>query len=261
MRVVLDTCVVRNLAHLVGSKMDVGLAESNRHDFQFMVAHAAVGEILEQILEGKLRVEEWQTAALALERFLSPCLPVFPRLREIPGIRQFVGENLVESSLVVEPSRDLWRLLIEIDDPDWPNQADKTSFDELINPTRGEYGNLFSHLGDTGEFQDASQAEMISSVQDFLERTYGNGNLLKMMEIPSMALGRFLYLRMQTPAYNPFSIDRRTDPYDFEMLHVTVVPETLFCTSDKRLLTHLELSGVEIPGRVLSVEDLNAKLA
>ncbi len=261
-RIVLDTNVVRNLAYESGCRIDIEAAVAHRHEIQFSIASAAVREVLTQLLNSGFTFKDWQKAARTLDRFISQDLPVFPRLINFNDIMNFVTDNLIESVEVINASKYVWRVVKGIEDPNWPNQVDRNSFiNGIIEPPRNEYIQFIDNFINIGEIHNESQDQIIKRTLDFFSHQYGGSNTAGIMEVPARSLGRFIYLqRQEKNPLNPKAKKRRGDPYDFEILHVTAIPETQLCTADKKLIIHLKDAGVEIPGRVISVDNLNESL-
>jgi len=58
-RILLDTCTIRNHLHAIGKQLDIGAIRSSTEQLRFSLPGGAGVELLEQLTEGRVSWAEW----------------------------------------------------------------------------------------------------------------------------------------------------------------------------------------------------------
>src|SRR5690242_10616618 len=85
-RILLDTCTVRNHLHASGNQLDLGAIRSSTEQLRFSLPGGAGVELLEQLTEGRLPWLEWINGIPAIDSILDQRWPLLPTGRQLAAI-------------------------------------------------------------------------------------------------------------------------------------------------------------------------------
>lgn len=271
-QIVLDTCVVRNIAHQNGAQLDAGAIRNNKEDLRFSLTDPTYLELHAALSEGRLSWEEWPRAAKFLDEILDdewPILPSGAELHKVSGL--FDGD--FDRHKLQEFVKACWSYLAEAS-----NAADlqREMIFALSDGRKFKIGGHAPKSSDARENEREEWIEFIESVRNIYDPKEWSQNsttkaiLYKLQQLEQWSteqqrmmipvvnmLARYIHLVQQKNGYKPWTDKNRGDVLDFFNLWYISFP-AIVCTADIRFINKVSQAGV-ICGLV-GVEELNERM-
>lgn len=274
-RVILDTCVLRNTVHNYEPQLDFEAIRCHASTLAISIADSVVVELTNQLLETRVKAEEWGAAAPRFESILDPDWPIIPT-----GIHRamFFGlhpRNEEELLKEQEHCKGKWQVLKALNgDPScgFGGVYESTGSAEavmtnhkitsaVIDDALRPWIEFIEEQGDHYRKHPATLDEITRTVReygskasseivDFADRLDFFFKAIAVM-IQLASKGKTLYL--------PSSANRKGDIFDIMLLMALGLP-AIVVTADKKFINRF--TGIESPQkkRLISVEDFNDHL-
>jgi len=275
MRLVLDTCTVRN--YIQPKKVSPenipnisGLGSYVPH-ILVSIADTAFLELICQLLNGGIPFDDWAQRIHEIDTVLEPSLPIFPggnELAVMSGIIQNIKFNIEDTKIFQQTA---WRFIRDARSKDDILKKELIFADSKGVQSLSFMGETFTKLlMDNAHMNWSDNIEKIYSKLDQFApgislKPLISGTLANLpAEIPIklkpvvMALCQYVYLYGQ--GYNPSSDKRKGDIFDWTLLFALPLP-AIICTVDQPLVNRLRQIDASEFRAIIKVEELNIHLA
>lgn len=276
-RIVLDTCTVRNHLHDTGQRFDRQAIAESTEQLRFSVAGGAGFELMEQLIEERLPWSVWNGKISTFTPLLDdrwPLLPTGSQLAAIAGTQTGLSIDIENERRHL---RACWRLQTIASCPDdltsrggWYERADGQKMSVKLN---------LSDLKSTGTKERKFWIDYIAHIQTLAPKlgfmTLDEKSILAMlksnpnaypsdppdfgdkMDAVSRMIARLVSqaLKAKSP-YNPQSDKRRGDAFDLSLLFYVPLPSVI-CTADVKFVNRLRDTKSPHSQQVVSVDELN----
>lgn len=275
-RIVLDTCTIRNHLHELGHRLDFSAINSSTEQLRFSVAGGAGFELLEQLTAGRLPWSEWPKIS-TLTPYLDDRWPLLPTGRQLAAL----AGTQTDISIDVEAERLHLRAC-------WRFQTIARSNEDLTQKRasyRGadgkEYAIQLNHaaLASAGSQQRRSWIDYIDHIRTLAPQLgftkLDEASIVALMksnpnaypgdppdfgdrlDAVSRMIARLVAQSLnRTAPYNPSSVKRRGDAFDISLLFYVPLPSVI-CTADERFVNRLRDTGAPHAKQVVTVNELN----
>ena len=275
-RILLDTCTVRNHLHAIGKQLDFGAIRSSTEQLRFSLPGGAGVELLEQLTEGRVSWQEWINGIPAIDSILDQRWPLLPTGRQLAAIAGTQTDIAIDIEAERRHLRAVWRL-----------QRHATSTGDLQRGGwyEGADGNRYAiklelpKLQATGTAQRDSWRNYIHHIQSLLpslgvtrateadilalmkmsQGTYPGDppDLGDKLDSVARMIARLVSqsLKKKDP-YNPDTDKRRGDAFDISLLFYVPLPSVI-CTADEKFVNRLRDTGAPHARQVVSINELN----
>ena len=268
-RVILDTCVVRNIAHQRGVELDRRLIHASSEDLRFSVADPSFLELHAALSEGRIPWEDWRRAATFFDDVLDEEWPVFPGNAQLHMTSGLLDGKIDVAKIkrhcqagwqhvsAAESDNDLEREeVIELDDGRKFKIGGHPSKSPAVRENeRAKWIKLIESLRETYDPKKWSQEDTMKAVlvRLYQEEKWSPEQLGKMVPFAKV-IARYIHLVQRKGSYNPDSDNTRGDAFDLNLLWYLPLP-ALVCTADGKFIKKAGLSDVSYG--VVNVETLN----
>lgn len=275
-RIVLDTCTVRNHLHEIGKRLDFAAIKSSTEQLRFSLAGGTAFELLEQLTEGRLPWSEWPKIS-SITPFLDDRWPLLPTGRQLAALAGTQTDITIDVEAERRHLRACWRL-----------QTVARCNDDLVSKggwyegSDGRKHSIHLQLPDltaTGSHQRRSWIDYIGHIKTLAPQMgFTSLNELSILALlksnpnaypgdppdfgdrvdaVSRMIARLVSQALPTNSpYNPTSKKRRGDPFDISLLSYVPLPSVI-CTADKKFVNRLRDTGAPHAKQVVSVDELN----
>jgi hypothetical protein len=271
--VVFDTCMVRGVIHNHDDSIQK-LTEMSAYKLKvsFRIGDTALSELCLALLDDRLPWNDWSDRIAHINNILDPNLPVLPGGRELTTLVDPTQSVYPQDIGGTEYWKAAWQLIADArSDNDIIQgreftftdgtvvriRATKETAQAVFDDERTKWAKYFESMQSLLSGSHLTQQQIISLIRKGLDT---NGTeappLSSQYDAMVCSLGRFIYLSLngQQP-YNPRSVKRDGDPFDFSLLHALPLPARI-CTKDKRFKSHVDLSSSTQSDRVMLPEQL-----
>jgi hypothetical protein len=281
-RVILDTCTVRNHLHQGERLLDFEAIRSSSEQLRFSLAGGTLAELLEQLVEARISFGDWNARVSNIDGILDQRWPVLPTGRELAAL---AGTQTDLSTNLESKRRHLktcWQLT---------RNSHCLADLQTLRTYEGEGGATYGvtldakRPGSVNTGRRISWMEYIEKMQDMLPpyniryngecekkvlalMKQGLGtqpgdppDLAQMLDPVARMIARLVCesLNPKTP-YNPRTEDRKGDAFDISLLFYISLP-TVICTADKKFVNRLAATKAPNAQQVMTVEDFNTSVA
>lgn len=275
-RIVLDTCTVRNHLHRTGKQLDFGAIKSSTEQLRFSLPGGAGVELLEQLTEGRLSWQEWTNGIPAIDAILDERWPILPTGRQLAAIAGTQTDISIDIEAERRHLRAVWRLqrysqsTADLQRGGWYEGADgqrygiKLELPKLQSAgtaERDSWKNYIRHiqalLPSLG-VQQASEADILALMK-LNQGTYPGDppDLGEKLDTVARMIARLVSQALKKKApYNPDADKRRGDAFDISLLFYVPLPSVI-CTADEKFVNRLRDTGAPQSRQVASVDELN----
>jgi hypothetical protein len=254
-RVVLDTCTVRNHTDDCQPQIDVNLLQERRDGVRLSLSASAFVELTRQLADGDLPYARWKEKSPSINAMLDPrwpCLPNGKQLAWLAGTQMHAPiESLEDESrhmracwfhlLDVAPAEiGKCQVVYRVSDGTLKSiRLDATHLRNVIAGQRQEWIDYIQKMqkelperGFTAKDEDAILDLMRS---DFGSDPLDAPGIAEKLDAASRMLTRFVArsLPSKMPSYNPLSEKRRGDAFDLDLLYYIPLP-AIIVTGDGR---------------------------
>lgn len=275
-RIVLDTCTIRNHLHGTGQRLDFSAIKSSAEQLRFSLAGGTGFELLEQLTEGRLAWSEWSNIS-GITPILDDRWPLLPTGRQLAALAGTQTDITIDVEAERRHLRACWRL-----------QTVARSNDDLVTKGgwyEGADGQKYSirlqlpNLTTTGSQQRQSWMDYIDHIQTLAPQlgftSLDEASLLALMksnpnaypsdppdfgdrlDAVSRMIARLVSQALKSKdAYNPTSEKRRGDALDISLLFYVPLPGVI-CTADEKFVNRLRDTDAPHAKQVVAVEELN----
>lgn len=275
-RIVLDTCAIRNHLHGTGQRLDLSAITASAEQLRFSVAGGAGFELIEQLTEGRLPWSEWPNIS-TITPYLDDRWPLLPTGRQLAALAGTQTDIEIDVEAERLHLRACWRLLTVARCNDdltakggWYEGADGNKYAIRLQvpslTSTGSHqrqswidyiakiGTLTPQLGFPNLDESSIVALMKSNPNAYPGDPPDFGDRL---DAVSRMIARLVSqsLKKNTP-YNPSSDKRRGDAFDISLLFYVPLPSVI-CTADERFVNRLRDTGTPHARQVVTVDELN----
>jgi hypothetical protein len=278
-RVVLDTCAVRNYLHGSSPSIDFALVQQQKGGVSLSLSASAFIELAGQIADGHIDYATWEQRTPDFDAVLSsrwPCLPNGKQLAFLAGSPTTEPFNVYDES---QHMRACWHHLRTVS-PDEVRRC-KVVYrvsDGTLRSIRLDQSELQKTLGEqrrdwidyVRKMEDELSAAGITDRDEekIYQKMYADFDTTP-LDIPHAAvrltsinrmIARFLALALKTrAAYNPETDSRRGDTFDLNLLFYLLLP-AIIVTGDGRFVRGLRSAAGSNAQRVLLIDEFNRHL-
>ena len=275
-RILLDTCTVRNHLHATGKQLDFGAIRSSSELLRFSLPGGAGVELLEQLTEGRVSWREWANGIPAIDSILDQRWPLLPTGRQLAAIAGTQTDIEIDIEAERRHLRAVWRLqrhsknTADLERGGWFEGADgqryaiKLELPKLQAAGTGErdsWKNYIHHiqtlLPSLG-IKQATEADILALMK-MNQGTYPGDppDLGDKLDSVARMIARLVAqaLKKKDP-YNPDTERRRGDAFDISLLFYVPLP-CVICTADEKFVNRLRDTGAQNARQVVSVDEFN----
>lgn len=275
-RILLDTCTVRNHLHGLRGQLDFKAINSSSEELRFSLPGGTGAELIEQLTKGRITWSEWINGIPAIESILDQRWPLLPTGRQLAAI----AETQTDIAINIEDERRhlgaVWRQLRHA-----KSTSDLQCIERYEGADRRQYGvtldlsrpykvckaerNKWIHyihhiqsLVKSSGLRNPSESEIVSLMKKDLGTQPGDlPDLGDKLDSVSRMIARLVCESLKTKdAYNPDAERRRGDAFDISLLFYTSLPSVV-CTTDQKLVNRLRGTGSLHSCQVVSVDECN----
>lgn len=258
--VVFDTCTVRGIIHnhedSVSKLNEVLIFRDKVH---FRIGDASLSELAFALIEKRLPWQDWTERVHLIDNILDKDMPVLPGGRELTTLVDPKESVYPPEVGGIEYWKFSWRFLIdsksepeiqagkEYDLSDGRRIRIKATLpmaEAAFDDERTKWARFFDKMKSLCSGQSLTQEEIVGLIRKGLDIDPTKVPLLSSQyDAMVCSLGRFIHLSLNgKEPYNPRSVKRDGDPFDFSLLHALALPARV-CTKDKKFKNHVDLSG------------------
>jgi len=275
-RILLDTCTIRNHLHAIGKQLDFGAIRSSTEQLRFSLPGGAGVELLEQLTESRVSWQEWTKGIPAIDSILDQRWPLLPTGRQLAAIAGTQTDVSIDIEAERRQLRAVWRLqrhsksTADLQRGGWYEGADgkryaiKLELPKLQaagtserDSWKGYIRHIQTLLPSLGVNQ-ASEAEILALMK-MNQGTYpgDSPDLGDKLDSVARMIARLVSqaLKKKDP-YNPDTEKRRGDAFDISLLFYVPLPSVI-CTADEKFVNRLRDTGAPHARQVVSVEEFN----
>lgn len=268
-RVVLDTCAVRNHIHGNGS-LPVEEIRRYPNEVRVSIHDVAFSEFIIDLNDGHVNWTDWLDVAADFRAMIDPEFPVLLSGRDLATLAGLVESEAEDDQL---PPHDIsftsWRFLLNAQRPeDLGRERVVRTTDNVEMKVCLNIDAARDHIEQSREFW-AEYIDAISALPGEVTRL----EILKLLEgaitgrygevldelRPSLQLLSH-YIDIARHNYNPESDKRKNDYLDFQILFSLALGNAVICTEDKRMHSTLKFVKAPEARRVISIEELKRRL-
>ncbi len=276
-RIVLDTCTVRNHLHGTGERFDFESIKASQEQLRFSLAGGTGVELLEQLTEGRLSWAEWGANIHVINGILDdrwPLLPTGRQLAALAGTQTDVELNVEQErrhlracwrlQTIARSSSDLTQRGGWYEGADGKKYSIKLQVPDLTSTTSGErqswidYIHRIQSLAPTLGVSTLNEASILALMKSRPEAYPGDPpDFHERLDAVSRMIARLVAgsLKRRTP-YNPTTEKRRGDAFDISLLFYVPLPSVI-CTADQKFVNRLRDTASPHAQQVVTVEELN----
>ncbi len=180
-RVIFDTCTIRNHLHAKGHQLDLGAIKISKEQLRFSVAGGAYVELLAQLIEGRVKWSEWSQGIPAIDSILDQRWPILPTGRQLASIAGTQTDIEIDHESEKRHLQAVWRHLRNSESKQEIEQ--RGSYKE-INGQEKSFELSVSTLQQVGNAHRTSWKDYIQEMQKLLPATIKNPTeevILKLM--------------------------------------------------------------------------------
>jgi hypothetical protein len=225
----------------------------------FRIGDASLSELALALLEDRLPWQNWIDRVHLIDSLLDKDMPVLPGGRELTTLIDPTESLYPPEVGGIEYWKFSWQLLVgsksesEIQagkEYDLTNgtrvriKATLSMAQAAFHDERTKWAHFFDKMKSLCADQSLTQNGIIDLIRKGLDTDATKvPSLSGMYDAMVCSLGRFIYLSVNgKDPYNPRSVKRDGDPFDFSLLHALALPARV-CTKDKKFKSHVDLSG------------------
>lgn len=242
-RIILDTCIVRGMAHNSAEQLDVKAVSANTEELRFSLGDPTFLELFVALGEDRIDWLEWHRAVETLDELLDPEFPFFPGKSEI-GIQSGLVDGDLELDKLACVLQSNWRYLAE---SQGPSDLQRIQYFTYSNGEEFKQQGVLSTSSRIQAEERLSWVKLMASndseraIRDVLRQEFGE--LSTNLEPVVRLLVKCLELAAN--GYNATSEKNKGDVFDFLLLFYLLLPDTVICTSDKTFIARLKDAGVK----------------
>ena len=257
-RILLDTCTVRNHLHGLGGQLDFKAINSSSEEIRFSLPGGTGAELIEQLTKGRITWSEWINGIPAIESILDQRWPLLPTGRQLAAI----AETQTDIAINIEDERRhlgaVWRQLrhakstSDLQCIERYEGADRRQYGvsldlsrpyEVCKAERNKWIHYIHHIQSlvkSSGLRNPSDSEIVSLMKKDLGTQPGDPpDLGDKLDSVSRMIARLVCESLKTKdAYNPDAERRRGDAFDISLLFYTSLPSVV-CTTDQKLVNRL----------------------
>jgi hypothetical protein len=280
-RIVLDTCTVRNHTDSCFPQLDLNLIQRKSDLVRLSLSASAFVELTAQIADGRLPFARWQEGIKPINAILDqrwPCLPNGKQLAWLAGT-QIVEpiENVEDESRYM---RACWHHLLDVTPEEIGKcqvvyrvsggtlrsiRLDAQTLKDMIAGQRQEWINYIRRMQTDLLSREITAADE-DAIRKVMRSDFGNDLLdapcvAEKLDAACRMIARFVAraLPSEMAAYNPESEKHRGDSFDLNLLFYVPLPAVIV-TGDGRFVRGLRETGAPHGGQVLSIDEFNTHL-
>lgn len=273
-RILLDTCAVRNFLHPIGSKLDSSMIIPRLWKYRISIADGALAELVESLINSSIPFVDWQAKIHDLDCLLDPKWPIFVggnKLSAIAGFQTDLSINLSNHQIyfqtiwkLLRDSQSLGQILAGIKYTDACGNKKKILIDpvHIKNILDGERRTWIDFIAEMQRQQREGKADFstLSQIIAYLKSDFGSAptdapDLATRLNTVISLQAHFIHLAINT-SFNPSTTKRRGDLFDWSLLFALPLP-TVIVTSDKPFINRLKGTKAADAFQVISVEEFN----
>lgn len=273
--IVLDTCFVRSIIHNFNDDIEVlYYLKSYKDKVKFHIGDVALAELTLALLEDRIHFDDWKHRINLISEILDKDLPVLPGGNELAELAQLENKFYPPEVGGKIFYKESWKLISESkSEKDLAKgsvfnlknskqiriRISKEIAQNVFDDERMKWAKYFRNMQNLLKDSKLSQDEIIELIRLGLdEDAHSSSPLSDKIDAMVCGLGRFVYLSLNNDSpYNPSSISRKGDTFDFSLLQCLSIPAIL-CTKDQRFKKHIELAKskqanlVKLPDELLT---------
>ena len=266
-RILLDTCTVRNHLHGLRGQLDFKAINSSSEELRFSLPGGTGAELIEQLTKGRITWSEWINGIPAIESILDQRWPLLPTGRQLAAI----AETQTDIAINIEDERRhlgaVWRQLrhakstSDLQCIERYEGADRRQYGvtldlsrpyEVCKAERNKWIHYIHHIQSlvkSSGLRNPSESEIVSLMKKDLGTQPGDPpDLGDKLDSVSRMIARLVCESLKTKdAYNPDAERRRGDAFDISLLFYTSLPSVV-CTTDQKLVNRLSSRFVDLEG-------------
>jgi len=275
-RILLDTCTVRNHLHAIGKQLDFNAIRSSHEQLRFSLPGGTGVELLEQLTEGRISWSEWTKGIPAIDSILDQRWPLLPTGRQLAALAGTQTDIVIDIEAERRHLQAVWRLQRHSNNtPDlqrggWYEGTDGKRYGiklelsklQMVSTTeRDSWKNYIRHiqalLPSLG-MKRGTEADILSLMK-MNQGTYPGDppDLGDKLDSVARMIARLVSQALKTKdAYNPDTDKRRGDAFDLSLLFYVPLPSVI-CTADEKFVNRLRDTGAPHSCQVVSVDEFN----
>lgn len=275
-RIVLDTCAIRNILHNDSSQLDFEAIKSSNEQLRFSVAGGAGVELLEQLVSGQIKWSDWAENIKKITKILDGRWPLLPTGRQLTALAGTQTDITIDIENERRYLNACWNLQVRSKST---SDLQKGGYYEKSNGERIILKLTLDNLSNVLDKERQSWIDYIQNIQELvqdrgitttdqksilniLKSTSGNypgdppdygDRLDSVMHMISNLVSQSL---KESDPYNPEKGRRRGDTFDISLLYYVPLPSVV-CTADKKFVNRLRNSNPLHSKQVVSIDELN----
>jgi hypothetical protein len=277
-RVILDTCTVRNHVHKTGPRLNLQAIRAYPDQLRLSLPGSTFAELLEQLCdnEGGIAFPDWQNAVPDLDSILDKRWPFLPSGKQLSALTGLQTDLTLDVAFERSYMQACWQLLksatnvadfqrgLVFQGPDSQRCEIKLDPKTLETVNAGERQSWIDHI--------EKMQKLLSSLRvgtNDEEKVYNmmrSNQGTQPLDPPGMAekldsvnrmIAKLVALSLQRKAaYNPKTEKRRGDAFDISLLFYVPLPAVI-CTADQKLVRRLRDTGASHSQQVVNVDEFN----
>lgn len=275
-RILLDTCTIRNHLHAIGKQLDIDAIRSSTEQLRFSLPGGAGVELLEQLTEGRVSWDEWKNGIPRVDSILDQRWPLLPTGRQLAAIAGTQTDIVIDIEAERRHLRAVWRLqrhskcTADLQRGGWYEGADGQKYGIKLeipklqtagSAQRESWKNYIHHiqtlLPSLG-VSKVSEADILALMK-MNQGTYPGDppDLGDKLDSVARMIARLVAQALKTKdPYNPDTEKRRGNAFDISLLFYVPLPSVI-CTADEKFVNRLRDTGAPHARQVVSVDEFN----
>lgn len=275
-RILLDTCTIRNHLHSIGKQLDLGAIRSSAEQLRFSLPGGTCVELLEQLTEVRVSWHEWTNGIPAIDSILDQRWPLLPTGRQLAAIAGTQTDIEIDIEGERRHLRAVWRLqrhsksTADLQRGGWYEGADGQRYAIKLElpklqaagtAERDSWKNYIHHIQTLMPSLGVKQAteEDILALMKMNQGKYPGDppDLGDKLDSVARMIARLVSqaLKKKDP-YNPDTDKRRGDAFDISLLFYVPLP-CVICTADEKFVNRLRDTSAPNARQVVSIDEFN----
>ena len=275
-RILLDTCTIRNHLHTVGKQLDISAIRCSTEQLRFSLPGGVGVELLEQLTEGRVSWSEWENGMPVIDSILDQRWPLLPTGRQLAAIAGTQTDIDIDIEAERRHLRAVWRLqrhsknTADLERGGWYEGADgqryaiKLELPKLHSTATAEreaWKNYIHHIQTLLPLlgvPQPSEADILALMKMNQGKYPGDPpDLGDKLDSVGRMIARLVSQSLKTKSpYNPDTEKRRGDAFDISLLFYVPLPSVI-CTADEKFVNRLRNTGAPHSRQVVSIEEFN----
>lgn len=278
-RVVLDTCTVRNHLHPIGTRFDFGAIRSSREQLRFSLAGGTGVELLEQLTDGRLSWADWTGGIPLVDAILDQRWPLLPTGKQLAALAGTQTDIVLDIEAERRHLRACWRLqrysnsTSDLQRGGWYEAADgqrlsiKLELPKLDAATVHERKSWSDYIHDMQARVNRLGIKRVdeSTLLALMKTNSGTypgdpPDMGEKLDAVGRMIARFVAISLEKDGYNPDTTRRRGDTFDISLLFYVPLP-CVICTADERFVNRLRGTNALHSRQVITIPEFNEHVA